>query len=549
VPIFIKRVGSESGTVVLSSLEKGDGNRAFGRSCAITAIASIDKVALIRVEGSALIGSSTITARLFSRLSQRGINVILITQAPSEYNVCIAVSGNLAKEAKSYINEEFQWEIQCKALSEAILEEDFAIISIVGEAMRHTPGVAARFFSSLARNGVNIATIAQGSSELNVSVVIRGADEIKALSSVHDEFFGAATSRSINVAIAGVGLIGKTLLKQLRANMPRLATSLHLEVKLIGIATSKGYVFNQEGIPGDEWDIVSADSGFKNEGVEKFVDDVIAANLPATIFIDCTASNEVSDEYAKLLSHHINVVTPNKRAQSGPYQKLRKIRESNRASWLYETSVGAGLPIISTLRDLLNSGDSILTIEAILSGTLGFVCSTCMEGEPFSKVVYRAKELGFTEPDPRDDLNGMDVARKLLILARECGSSLELTDVFVESLVPKELVDIQDTSVFLSRLPQYDESFTKRVREVEMNKAKLMYVARYDALKNILEARLMAVSATHPFYNVSGSDNIISFTSQRYNSQPLVVRGPGAGAEVTAAGIFADIVRLSPNNF
>ncbi len=508
----------------------------------VTGISSIDSIALLRVQGSGMVGVVGISQRLFSALSRSSINVILITQASSEHTICVAVSPDQAERARQAVENEFKLEINALLVSKVIVERNLSIVSAVGVNMSHRPGIAGRLFQALGRNGINVVAIAQGSSELNISLVVSDEDQVKALNAIHDEFF-LGGSRSLNLFIVGSGLIAGTLVEQIKLQHESLREDLSLDLKLIGITNTRHQLINKSGIAIERClDLLNcAPAG----NITSFVDRMIAANLPNSILIDCTASTAVTDLYAKVLKANISIVTPNKKALSASYheyQQLQQIARYSGAFFLYETSVGAGLPVLSTLRDLRRSGDRVINIEACLSGTLSYIFNSFDGTKPFSAVVAEAKDRGYTEPDPRDDLAGSDVGRKILILAREVGLALEPDQISVESLIPEQCKYCQSVTEFMQALPVADSQFERRRSEAAQTNHKLVYLAQLR--DGIAQVRLEKVGIDHPFHSLSGSDNIISFTTERYFERPLVVKGPGAGAAVTAAGVFADIIRI-----
>lgn len=505
----------------------------------IKGLSSIPHVSLLTVQGSGMIGIAGISNRLFGALAGKGISVILITQASSEHSICVAVDPAVAAEAKRSIEEEFSLEILARLIDEVVLEPDLAIIAVVGENMRHTPGISGRLFQSLGKHRVNVVAIAQGSSELNISVVISRADESRALNAVHDTFF-LPRLRTIHIYLAGAGLIGSTLLQQVRSHRDKLLKERAMEIQVNGILNSRKMLLGEDGLdPGK----CKESLGRSNTSAD--LNGLLSAAIrsPGSIFVDCTASDEIADWYGPLFEAGIPIVAANKKPIAGPYSTYQRIRSLARPGFLYETTVGAGLPVISTLNDLLNSGDEIRRIEAVLSGTLSFLFNALVAETRFSTLVREAVKLGYTEPDPREDLSGMDVARKLLILARQLGLPLELEDVAVEDLVPPSCRNASSTEEFLDLLQKEDAAFEKRRGEAADQGRALRYIARIESGK--ASVALEAVGPEHPFYALSGNANVISFTTARYNAVPLVVRGPGAGAEVTAAGVFADIIRLS----
>ena len=513
-------------------------------SALVTGVSSIPDIALLRVQGSGMVGVAGISMRLFGALARANISVILISQASSEHTICLAVRPEEAQKAREAINSEFALEIGASLIEEAIVETELSVISVVGENMQKTPGIAGKIFGALGKNGVNVVAIAQGSSELNISAVTSSADEVKALNALHEELFFPDT-KAVNVFLAGTGLIGTALLRQIQEHRQHLSEKMGHEVRVLGIANSRKMVTDESGIPLDHWQKLLKEGCPKN-GLQDFVAELKRLNLPSSVFVDCTASEEVAAAYEGLLKSSISVVTPNKRAQCGPYEyyvRLKQASSKRGVQLLFETSVGAGLPVISTLNDLLKSGDSIVSIEAVLSGTLSYIFHSFGPGKPFSEVVLSAKQAGYTEPDPRDDLNGLDVARKMLILAREAGCQMEMTAVEVENLISAECRAAKSVEEFFLRLKELDGYFEDRRRRAAEVGRKLCYIARLASGR--VNVALKEIDSSHPFYGLSGSENIISFTTKRYSNRPLVVKGPGAGAEVTAAGVFADILRLA----
>jgi len=510
----------------------------------VKGISSIDDIALLRVQGSGMIGVVGISHRLFGALAAKNINVILISQASSEHSICFAVSPKDANPAKSAIEEAFSLEMIAKQMDPVPIEVGLSIVAVVGENMRKTTGISSCLFQALGKNGVNVTAIAQGSSELNVSVVVSKTDEAKALNALHDAFFLSET-KSLHIFLMGVGLIGKTLLQQIQKQSDSLSKEYGLDIRLVSLANTKKLIFDVNGIDIKSWKDVLEKSGQKSN-VKDFVQTMKKLNLPNTIFVDCTSSEEVVSFYRKILNSSISIVTPNKKANSDSFENYRMLKLSalkHGVKFLYETNVGAGLPVLSTLNDLLNSGDKIIKIEAILSGTLSFIFNQWNRKKRFSEIVREAKEKGLSEPDPRDDLNGLDVARKLLILAREIGLSLEMEDIHVENILPETCRKTKSLDGFFKELEKTDPLFDKRLQQAESKNHKLRYIAELENKK--ARVVLKEVSSRHPFFELSGSDNMIVFTTQRYRERPLVIKGPGAGAEVTAAGVFADIIRIA----
>ena len=510
----------------------------------IKAISSIDNISLITIQGGGMVGVTGIAQRIFSALSAKQINIILITQASSEHSLCIAVMPKAASNAKKALQQEFYYEIKEKLIYDPVVETDLSIIAIVGENMRKTPGISGRIFQALGKNGINIVAIAQGSSELNISTVISRNDETKALNALHDAFFLSIT-KTVNVYIVGTGLVGGTLLKQITSQADFLAKEYLLNLKVIALANSKNMLIDSNSINPEKWEENLRSKGSKTN-LNSFIKEMKKLNLPNSIFVDCTASDEVTLRYKDILDSSISVVTPNKRANSSSFDYYLQLKQSaikHNVKFLYETNVGAGLPIISTVNDLVTSGDKILKIEGVMSGTLSYIFTSFKKGKTFSETVQEAREKGYTEPDPREDLNGMDVARKLLILARETGLSLELKNIKVENLVPPPVRGAKSTNDFFTKLKKHDDEFEAKRNAAEVKGNALRYIA---SLRNgKAEISLQEVDNKHPFYSLSESDNIFALYTKHYKDRPIVVKGPGAGADVTAAGVFADILRIS----
>lgn len=510
----------------------------------ITGISSIDSVALIRLQGSGMVGVSGIASRFFKALSLASINVILITQASSEHTICCAIAPHQTAKASRAVQEEFELEIEAGRIEPLHIEESLSVISIVGERMRKTPGVSAQIFQALGNHGINIVAIAQGSSERSISAVVSTRDESKALNAIHDEFFLSKT-KSVHLWLAGTGLIGKTLLQQIDQQNDTLVHQYGIDIKLHGLLNSRTMRCTTDLSRPLSLTSPLSDNDAPAD-LAAFVTDCIEKNLPHSIFVDCSAHDAPTFHYQTLLNHSIAVVTPNKRAFSSTYEFYKdiiKTSSTRRTPLLYETSVGAALPVLSTLRDLIQSGDKIERIEAILSGTLSFIFNSMRINHlSFSEAVLEAKRLGFTEPDPRDDLSGLDVARKVLILARGVGIDLELQDVSLEPLIPSEATE-GTADAFLKNLADLDSDFQRRLEVANENGESLFFSATVDCLTGKASIGLQSVQKNHPFCGLSGADNMIAFTTARYKERPLVVQGPGAGAEVTAAGVFADIIR------
>jgi len=511
----------------------------------ITGISSISDIALIRLEGSGMVGVAGTAARLFKTLAAARINIILITQASSEHTICCAIDPNSIEAARDAVDEEFALEMQAGMISPLVVEDDLAIISIVGERMRQTPGMSGRVFTALGSNAINVIAVAQGSSELNISAVIASEDETKALNALHDEFF-SNRAKTINVWVVGVGLIGSTLLKQLQAQHEALRESLAIDLQLRGVANSRKMMLAKESDDPLPFDVELPDTAPTFIPAD-LVDHILSSHLPNCVFVDCTASDHIPTHYARLLRKSVAVVTPNKRGVSGGielYNDIISAAQERRTPFLHETCVGAALPVLSTLRDLVRSGDRVHRIEAVLSGTLSFIFNSMAEGRAFSDAVKEAKQLGYTEPDPRDDLSGADVARKVLILARNAGLSFDISQVTINPLLPPE-ASTWSVDEFMERLPSLNPLFEAQVNQAKEHGKRLFFGALIDCVERRAEIGLRAVPSGHPFCALSGSDNIVAFSTRRYSPNALVVKGPGAGAEVTAAGVFADIIRIA----
>ena len=539
IPIRIKNTFRPQDAGTFISEKSGEVN-----AMRVKGISSIGEVSLVSVEGSGLIGMTGFSARLFSCLAQNNINLILITQASSEHSICFAVSPGEGVIAKEVIENEFQLEIEAGRIQPVGVEKELSVVAIIGENMKETPGISGRMFNALGQNGINIDAIAQGSSELNISAVIKKSDLSKALNALHEAFF-LSDYRSLNIFMIGPGLIGATLLKQIKEQHAYHIQKHKLDIKVVAIANSKKMLFDEDGIDLETWqDALNACE--EASSIDGFITKMDELNLPNSVFVDNTSNKELAQQYQTILDASVSIATPNKVANSGSfaqYNALKTTAFKRGVKFLYETNVGAGLPVINTLQNLVHSGDEVLKIEGVLSGSLSFIFNTYDGSTSFKDVVLQAKEAGFTEPDPRDDLNGMDVARKILILARESGLPLEPSDIKVNNILPQSCVDAPDVPTFFSELEKADAVFKKMVDDAKANGEKLCFVATLE--NGEVNVDLKAVGADHPFQSLSGSDNMISYTTARYKNNPLVIKGPGAGAEVTAAGVFADIISIS----
>lgn len=509
----------------------------------IKGISSISDVSIINVSGSGMIGKTGFSGRLFTHLAREQINVILITQSSSEHSITFAVHPNDAKKAIQLISSEFELELEASKLILPEIEEDLSVLAIVGENMKKTPGISGKLFHALGRNGINVRAIAQGSSEFNISVIISKNDLAKALNSVHDAFF-AELKKTLNVFTLGTGNIGTTMFRQLADQHHFLLENNDLEIKVIGTSNSRKMIFNENGIDLKDWKNNLEENG-EIADLTNFIERMKKMNLPNCVFIDNTASKLPSTYYNDIFKSNISVVTCNKIANSAAYSQYKQLHETARkhgVDFLYETNVGAGLPIVRVLKDLMMSGDRLLKIEAILSGTISYIFNNFIDEASFYDVVKEAQKLGYTEPDPRDDLSGVDFMRKMLILARDAGHQLESSDVNLGNILPKECLEASSVDHFYEELLKAEPYFKSLKEKAKSENKVIRYIGKLE--NGQVEISLQMVDQNHPFYALSGSDNIISFTTERYKERPLVVKGPGAGAEVTAGGVFADLVNI-----
>ncbi len=508
----------------------------------VKGITSIERMALVNVEGAGMIGVPGTAQRLFGALREGGISVILISQGSSEHSICFAIPQVEAEKAERIVRQAFATELARGQMQKVEVSPSCSILSVVGDGMAGTPGVAAKVFGSLGSAGVNVRAIAQGSSERNISVVIDERQTTRALRAVHSGFY--LSPHTISIGVIGPGFVGSAFLDQLASQAARLREASNLDLRVRAIMTSSRMLLADPACRLETWREslgggVAADAG-------RFEEHVHADHLPHAVIVDCSASFEVAKNYPRWLAAGIHVVTPNKKANSADlcfYQKLRQAIRDGGSHYLYEATVGAGLPIIQTLRDLRETGDEIRRIEGMLSGTLSYLFSAWDGRVPFSTVVREAKASGYTEPDPRDDLSGMDVARKLIILGREMGLRLELQDIELTGLVPPGLAEC-DTQTFLDRLPELDAAMFERLEAARGRGRVLRYVGSLDAESGRASVGLQEFEGSHPFANINPTDNVVRFVTARYDRNPLVVQGPGAGPAVTAGGVFADLLRV-----
>ena len=508
----------------------------------IKGISSIDHVDLVTIQGSGMVGVTGTSMRLFTALAGRNINIILITQASSEYSISFAIHPDATQDAEQAIREEFNHEIEIIHSLRILVEKDLSVIAIVGEGMRHTPGISAKLFQAMGRNGINVIAIAQGSSELNVSVVISNHSLRKAMNVIHEGFF-LSHYRELHLFLVGVGTVGSRLLNQIHSQQDKLLSDHHLKVNLIGLSNSKKMIIDHNGIDIESYaDLLSEG---QPSDLQLFTNRIAELNLRNSVFIDCTAAAEVAESYKHHFNNYVSVVTANKIACSSAYENYRDLKNTAQAKgvkFIFETNVGAGLPIINTMNDLMKSGDRILELEAVLSGTLNYIFNTLDKDNPLSDVIRQAKELGFSEPDPRIDLSGVDVIRKLIILSRESGYKIEEKQVKVSPILPRECFE-GDIEEFWQKVSNYNDEFEQKRAALEKNNQKWRFVAR---LKNgKASVSLAEVGTDHPLYHLEGSNNIIMITTERYKEHPMIIKGYGAGAEVTAAGMFADVIRIA----
>ncbi|HEY1957092.1 MAG TPA: bifunctional aspartate kinase/homoserine dehydrogenase I [Polyangiaceae bacterium] len=536
IPIWIRNTfnASHPGTRI-------DPKGARSSRSPVKGFSTFDGIALVNLEGTGMIGVPGVAQRLFGALRDVGVSVVLISQASSEHSICFAVPEAQAELAKKTTERAFDPEIRAGHVQRVDLLGACSVLAAVGDEMANAPGVAATFFAALGKAGVNVLAIAQGSSERNISAVVTRAQSTRALRAVHAGFY--LSNRVLSVGVVGPGLVGRALLAQLAAQAPVLREESGIDLRVRAIANRKSMLLSETAIDLKSWSL----DGGKRSDLDAFADHVQAEHLPHAVIVDCSANDDVAARYETWLRRGIHVVTPNKRAGAGPLARYRAIRALGRTlsrHFLYEATVGAGLPVITTLRDLIQTGDRVERIEGVLSGTLSYVFNAFETGRAFSEVVREAKSLGYTEPDPRDDLSGMDVARKLVILAREMGVEIELAAVEVEGLVPRESEHAKTPDEFLDELAAADAAMARRRDEAAARGEVLRYVGVVDS-SGKATVSLRGYPRTHAFARITATDNVIAFTSSRYRAQPLIVQGPGAGPDVTAGGVFADLLRLA----
>ena len=536
IPILIKNTfePNTKGTLI-SSNSKSTTNPIKG-------ISHIDNIALLTLEGSGMIGVAGSSKRLFEVLSQHNINVIFITQASSEHSICIGILNSDAAKAKDAIDKTFEIEISQNRVEPCIVEKELCIVALVGENMKNHQGISGKMFSTLGKNNVNIRAIAQGASERNISVVINEKDVVKALNTLHERFFEDNT-KQLNLFVMGVGNVGEKFIDQIKQQKNFLKDNLKINLRVIALTNSKKMVFDEEGIDLNNWKNKLTEG--ENTDNTVFIATVKKLNLRNSIFVDITANSDIASMYDKFLSQNIAVVTCNKIACSSEFENYKNLKNLSRkynAPFLFETNVGAGLPIIDTLKHLIASGDKVNKIQAVLSGSLNFIFNNFSENYNFHDVVKEAGVQGFTEPDPKIDLSGVDVARKILILIRESGYKMDIEEIENNCFLPKACMDTTNNEDFFKSLITHEAHFNKLLAEAKAKECRIKFVAKFDNGKAAVG--LQFIPKESPFYNLEGKDNIVEFFTDRYVDQPLIIKGAGAGAAVTASGIFADVIRI-----
>ncbi len=536
IPIKVKNTFNpdNSGTVIKQKVEND--------RKPIKGISSISGTTLITVTGLSMVGVRGVNRRIFTTLADNGISVFMVSQASSENSTSIGVRDQDAARAVEVLNKEYEKEIETGAMFPMHAESNLATIAIVGENMKHTPGIAGKLFGTLGRSGVSVIACAQGASETNISFVVDGKSLRKSLNVLHDSFF-LSEYKVLNLFICGIGTVGGKLLEQIKSQYEELKERSRLKLNVVGIASSKKAIFNRDGIDLNHYHELLEESEPSN--AEKLKTSILGMNIFNSVFVDCTASKDIASLYQDLLEHNISIIAANKIAASSEYENYAQLKQTalqRGVLFRFETNVGAGLPIIGTINDLKHSGDKILKIEAVLSGTLNFIFNELSADVPFSETVRRAKEQGYSEPDPRIDLSGTDVVRKLVILSREAGYRVELSDVKKELFIPSDFFNSTEEE-FWKNLPSLDESFEQKRKELEAQDKKWRFVATLDHGET--QVALKAVDHNHPFYNLEGSNNIVLLTTERYKEYPMQIQGYGAGASVTAAGVFANIMSIA----
>ncbi len=537
IPVLIKNTfePDEKGTLISKEIDPS------GR--AVKGLSHIDDIALLTLTGGGMIGVSGIASRLFSTLSQNKINVIFITQASSEHTITIGINQVNVDHAVEVLNIEFSSEMDLNKIDAIQVDEKLSIVALVGDNMKESVGLSGKAFYALGSNGINVRAIAQGSTERNISIVIKKDDVKKALNVLHESFF-LSELKKIHLFIIGVGNVGNKLLNQLKEQAEYLKKEFKIGIRVVGIANSRKMLFESNFIKLETWDTDLMSKGEQMDAI-RFVKKMKEMNLRNSVFIDNTANAEIAGLYASVLQASISVVASNKIAASSSYKNYRYLNElatKKNVKFLYETNVAAGLPVIKTIRDMIKSGDKIIKIEAVLSGSLNFIFNNFNAQNPFDEVVIKAMEEGYTEPDPRIDLSGIDVMRKILILARESGCAMEIDDIQNTKFIPEELFQVESKEAFVESLKKNRDYFENLRKKAESQGQKLRFTAVFDQGK--ASVSLLSVGKEAPYYQLDGKDNIVMIYSKRYKEQPLIVKGAGAGAEVTASGVFADIMSI-----
>jgi len=542
IPIFIKNTfePTHPGSRISADTPERKGS-------GMTGLTSIQDVSLLTLSGSGLVGIPGTAARFFQCLGRHGVNIIMITQASSEHSICVAISGKDASPARKGVEEEFIKEVRNGLVNPIQTEDERCIIAMVGEGMRNRPGVAGRLFSALGRNGINVSAVAQGSSELNVTFAAAGKDRVKSLNLLHDAFFEEQKVK-LHVFLIGVGLIGGTLLDQIIAQHASLMKEKDLDIRIIGLANSRKMICNREGIVLTNWKNQLEELGEKSS-LEAIADRIESFNLANTVLVDCTANPDTPSIYQRILGNSVSIATANKVAASSSqksYDELLQSARKSNALFMNETNVGAGLPVLATLRNLVESGDKVKEIQAVISGSLSYIFNNFNGERSFIELVKEARELGYTEPDPREDLSGNDIKRKIIILARVAGFKLEPTDVEVEPLLPASCIEAPDVDSFFIELDKQAAYFSDLIDSATKEGSRLRYIAAFKDGK--AKVSLHKVKDDSPFFNLASTDNMIVVFSERYATRPLTVAGPGSGAHVTAAGVFAELIQLGNRN-
>ena len=542
IPVYIKNTFDQdaNGTCISNSTKLDEDETVKG-------ISHIENISIINFEGSGMVGVPGFSKRFFESLSSKQINVVMITQASSEFSICIAVNSNDAFLAKEEIDNEFKFEISQNKINECQIESNLSNIAIVGDKMKSKKGISGKLFNALGQNNINIRAIAQGASERNISIIIDKDNTKKALNALHETFF-EENLKDIHIFITGVGNVGGFLIEQIRNQKEFIAKNLKINLKVLGISNSRKMIISDSEIDLKNWS-KNLDKSKIIANSTDFQSKILELNLRNSLFIDNTASDLIPKTYNEYLNNGIGIITCNKIANSGTlsnYQNLKTLSRNNNCSFLYETNVGAALPVISTLNNLINSGDKIIKIEAVLSGTLNYIFNSFNKVDTFHKIVSKAVDLGYTEPDPKIDLCGVDVSRKILILARESGYKIEIQDIKKNHFLPEDSIKAESKEDFLLSLEKNKDHFNSILKKAQQNDSRLKFVAKLDNGK--ASVGLESVTTEHPFYNLVGSDNITVFHTERYKDSPLVVKGAGAGGEFTASGVFADIIKASQGN-